>query len=711
MPVLGDQTIKKKLSENLHLVANLVRNAIIDYLNSIKRPILKYEPLEFLADSRKENLLAKACPPNTDIPDWLVICPRYVMPIRTVEFDNEPASLGLALNSHTKRSIELACSALLKKGIDLTGLYVSQPVKSGDPRIAAYSKLLGQVQSVDGQYLQLTDAREGRERVLASEVFLEPRKEAFRRCLESVFREKTPEIEKKTDDIIAAFRSGSARLKQLQAVSQHLSKQNLSLIPGATFSLQPFLSEKEENNLPAIHKARSAVHVFDSTGAKTDIWNDRGLTEYGPYSSRTFTPSTPRICLVSQRTRQGQVEQFLYKLLNGVTVASLSKKGKPQPFAKGFIDKYALDGVETKLFLTDDDTPQAYDRAVRQALMHQKKEGFMWDLALIQIDDSFQFLYGDENPYLTTKAAFLSEQIPTQEFKSETVNVADGQLCYVLNSIALAIYAKLGGTPWLIESNRVITHELVFGLGSAIVSKGRLGQKEQVVGITTVFAGDGNYMLSSLSTAVPMSEYRAALLNSLRETIEKVKRGMNWLPGSRVRLIFHAFKPMKNNEAEAVKQLMAEMGEYDVEYAFVHVVNHHPYMLFDEAEKGIYDWETKIHGKGEFAPERKLFFRLSKHEVLLCLTGAREVKRPQDGIPSPVLLRLHRGSTFEDTTYLARQMYTFSCHSWRSFMPASRPMTIEYSQLIAKMLGQLSTVSFWNPNAMLGRIGETRWFL
>jgi len=39
------------------------------------------------------------------------------------------------------------------------------------------------------------------------------------------------------------------------------------------------------------------------------------------------------------------------------------------------------------------------------------------------------------------------------------------------------------------------------------------------------------------------------------------------------------------------------------------------------------------------------------------------------------------------------------------------PVTIMYSELIAKMLGQLGTVSRWNPNAMLGRIGETRWFL
>ncbi len=106
-----------------------------------------------------------------------------------------------------------------------------------------------------------------------------------------------------------------------------------------------------------------------------------------------------------------------------------------------------------------------------------------------------------------------------------------------------------------------------------------------------------------------------------------------------------------------------------------------------------------------------MFLRLSNHEVLISLTGAKEVKRSQDGIPHPILLRLHRGSTFHDTTYLARQVFAFSCHSWRTFFPASIPVTILYSKLIAKMLGQLEALPGWNPDMMLGRIGETRWFL
>jgi len=102
------------------------------------------------------------------------------------------------------------------------------------------------------------------------------------------------------------------------------------------------------------------------------------------------------------------------------------------------------------------------------------------------------------------------------------------------------------------------------------------------------------------------------------------------------------------------------------------------------------------------------FLRLSGYEVLITLTGPSDVKQSSDGL---FVLRLARGSTFKDMTYLTRQANTFACHSWRSFFPSPLPVTILYSELIARLLGQLSTLPQWNPSLMLGRIGETRWFL
>ncbi|ARK48555.1 hypothetical protein BOC35_19980 [Burkholderia pseudomallei] len=62
--------------------------------------------------------------------------------------------------------------------------------------------------------------------------------------------------------------------------------------------------------------------------------------------------------------------------------------------------------------------------------------------------------------------------------------------------------------------------------------------------------------------------------------------------------------------------------------------------------------------------------------------------------------------------YLTKQVLWFASHSWRSFLPAHMPVTILYSDQVAKLLGKLDKLGRrWNPDSMLGRIGTTRWFL
>ena len=79
--------------------------------------------------------------------------------------------------------------------------------------------------------------------------------------------------------------------------------------------------------------------------------------------------------------------------------------------------------------------------------------------------------------------------------------------------MGLATYAKLNGMPWLIRASCPIAHELVIGLGSAHIGEGRLGDSERVVGITTVFSGDGNYCVYALSRAVSFENYEEEVLH------------------------------------------------------------------------------------------------------------------------------------------------------------------------------------------------------
>jgi len=102
---------------------------------------------------------------------------------------------------------------------------------------------------------------------------------------------------------------------------------------------------------------------------------------------------------------------------------------------------------------------------------------------------------------------------------------------------------------------------------------------------------------------------------------------------------------------------------------------------------------------------------LSRDETLLSLIGPGEVKKATDGLPSPLILRLHRSSSFADMEYLTKQVFNFSGHSWRSFNAAGMPVTILYSQLIARLLGRLGALPNFSTDSIIGRLNRLRCFL
>ena len=711
-PGIGDTFKKVCLKDNLWLSAALMRHALLNHLVSMPRKVYGYQPIEFLADQTKNNFLARCSSARGVNLSWLAICPLYEIDIRPLNLRNHGEDIiGLVLNVRTRKIIDRPCSELIGDGLSVDGFYVGQRVQPSDPRLSERLVLAGRIGSVRDGVLELDDYRPDSETSLpAAKAYLEPSWDAFDACLQHKFGSKASLVKEELEEVLMDFRSGPRRLENVRQAIGYFTRSalDLEMVPGVSFQCQPLLEQGQSSTFPQIHKAPPVTYVFDQASSKTDTWHDRGLEKFGPYSARIHTPTNPRICIICQAKFKGRVEQFVQKFINGISATGLSRNY----FSAGLIRKYALSGANVEYFITSTGSPDDYRKAAQAAIESQREHSKKWDLALIQIEDRFRKMFSDDNPYLVSKTEFLIHQIPVQEFRIETVEMSESQLGYVLNNMALATYAKIGGTPWLIKANPTTAHEIVVGLGSSMLGSSRLGGNKRKVGITTVFSGDGNYYWTSVSQAVPFESFKDELTNSLRKTLEKIARQMNWTRGEHIRLIFHAFKPFKNEEADAVKKVVNELGEYDAEYAFVHVVEDHPYFIFDTGQPGVKDYESKYKSlKGTYAPERGDFLKLSEYEALLILTGPKELKRSADGIPRPILLRIGKGSTFYDLTYLTRQVHTFSCHSWRSFFKSPIPVTILYSELIAGLLGQLEQVKGWNSSIMLGRIGATRWFL
>lgn len=706
-PRLGESFCKFRLSEHLELCAALVRNALVNYVHGLPKPrkVFRHRPVVFLADETKDNILRECVPAGTACPGWLAVVPLYEVEVRVFHFEDREPFVGFCLNVRTRKSIDRSCRDFLAEGFSLVRHYVGRKIESSDKRLESYFRLQGRVQAVEGNNLLLDDCRDGENRLAVTEAFLEPKWKAFDAVVHHVFKTKGQAILNGLTGKLSNHGHGPERLKKLQAICGYFNKNPLTILPGVTCQPLQLLAQSGTAPFPAVEQPPSVVYVFDQAGEKSGANRDQGIDDFGPYTAKTLSPSKPRFCVVCQSSHKGRVEQFVRKFLEGITLQGQQRN----PFGKGFIRKYAFKDVPLDFFEASDGTAAAYQRAVKNALLAQRNQNVTFNLALVETEERFKQLHGAANPYLVCKAEFMGHQIPVQGFRFETAQLPDSRLQYALNNMGLATYAKLNGVPWVIKVHKPIAHELVIGLGSANIGEGRLGGRERLVGITTVFTSDGLYCVSNLSQAVRYDDYETEVLSSLRNTIQHLARTMNWQEREHVRLIFHAFKPFRRAEEDAVKELMKSLGDYDVDYAFLHVVEQHPQMLFDEQQQG------RACGsggkKGVFAPQRGLHLRLSEREMLLALKGPNEVKRPVDGIPRPLLLRLGNGSDFCDMEYLARKVYTFSCHSWRTFFPASLPVTIMYSELIARLLGKLSTVPSWNPSSLLGRIGATRWFL
>lgn len=700
-PELGGEPTQISLLEDLGLSAWLWREAFLRHLRRLDRPIVNWRPVRFISMSNGDDLLRSILDGKSKRIDslraWMYCRVRWSVDTRILRPSDGRPSLVAIASATSRREFQAPLSEMLAAGLNPNGLWVGTRIQSWDARLQPTLRLAGRVRRVDGDHVAIDDGVNVQTRA-ANELFLAADSSAVETALRwASDRRAWMKWSRKLREAPKHVTEGGRYLKRLRRFGAHLAKNQLEITPGVSVRVDADLLAVEDE-LP-MSRAKSPTYVFDAAGRKTAQSNSRGLSSYGPYSQGSGISHRPRICIVCQASEQGRVEQFIYKFLNGVPNSV---------FDRGFSRTYGLEVPQPIPFVTNGDSADDYLRAARKAMEHATSEGFTWDLALVQTWTDTFHLAPERNPYVAAKAFFLGHQVPVQAFRIETTTLSSGQLPYTLSNMGLASYAKLGGIPWVLRADPTVTHELVFGMASTWMKRHRLDSGERLVGITTVFSGDGNYFLYTASRAVAMADYQAAMLDSVSSVFETTRAKMNWQAGDRVRLVFHAFKPMKNAEAAAVMDAVSEIDGLNVDVAFLHVADDIGYELLAPNSDGM---RTRNGSRGRRAPSRGQVVELSDHEVLLCTVGPKELKTPEDGLPTPLSLKLHADSSFTDMRYLAQQAFAFSGHSWLGFQPAPMPVTIAYSRKVAALMAKLAQAPQWNPDALYGRIGTTRWFL
>lgn len=698
-----------RLSERPALVAALAREALIRLLGSeVNYPILSLRPLRVIGEKEK-NLVE----PKYGLPPWLEKRTVIRFDTRVLYRKEKVPQVVLLCDVATRDSINVPCSELHRLGIPLMGKYVTVPATAFDPRLEDFRRMVGRVVAVENGVLRLEDHEAGYDSVHAQDAWLEPRRENWNLCVSTLVGDRAEALIEQIDKDVSVFRRGDGRLDLIRKTLAYLSnpKRALELAPGIPMTIGPMLSEAERN-WPFPTKILEKPHlVFSITGGPSAAHAQPELDRIGPYDQRDFTPKTLRIAVICQAKHQGETSRCVGAYLDGLPNAVIGGRNGYAPravFPNGLIGRFRMAQPTVETFTAADASSAAYAEACRHALDAAADKNFSWDLAIVQTEGDFRQLPHPDNPYFVAKAALLKRGVQVQAISLATMRLPPLNLAYSLSNASLASYAKLGGIPWLLRSQPNTDHELVIGLGSHTEKSSRFGAGNRTVGITTVFSSDGRYLLEDRTAAVPFDRYPDELTASLSRTISRVRDEDAWRASDAVRLVFHVFKPLKSREVEIVEKVVRDLGLDNVRFAFIHVVDDHPFLIFDEGNPGRPIGDGK---KGVFAAARGTAVEVSESEVLLSMKGSQELKLALQGMPKPLLLRLDQKSTFRDMSYLATQLFDFACHSWRTFNAASLPVSILYSELIAEMLAGLSAVQGWDADAMRSSVGRTRWFL
>jgi hypothetical protein len=630
------------------------------------------------------------------------IRPKFELDPRLTELRDGGLEIALVIDVGMKWDVTADLPALQAAGVDLSGLHIVRRVPKPNER-----RLVGRIGSVEGDRVILQDSFDGTSEIAAHEVWLEGSTQCFARCLRHLLGARYAEFNNVRYVKEAEFLTGPALLTLYNKMNEVLKGKSLDVAPNFSCTFEGLIHLSNTPDYRTIVQLPNPEYCFDAAKSKRSQYAWTGLERYGPYSRDSFPTKSPRILVLCPDKAQGYVEQFIRMFRDGINSVPQSR------YASGFSRVFGLTNPQfvvspvPVLGNRGESIAMLYRRAAEEAIA---RATLPYHAGIVVIPDQYAALGDNDSPYLFAKAVCLMAGIPTQEAKLSTLTRSPEQLIYVAQNFAVALYAKLGGVPWTVDHDLTVNDEVVIGMGSIEMSGSRFETRQRHIGITTVFRGDGNYLLSNVSRECSYAEYPALLKSSTLDILRDIRSRNGWQRGDTVRLVFHAYKPLKNIEvAEIVAECIKELGtEQTIQFAFLTVSHDHPFKLIDPAQQGSGRYAPK---KGVFVPERGNSAQLGRFTRLVCTNGPSLIKKATAPLPSPILVRLHPQSSYGALDYLAEQVLKFTSLSWRSTLPCTDPVTIYYSELIAGLLARLRAVPDWSPSMLNVKLRASRWFL
>lgn len=426
----------------------------------------------------------------------------------------------------------------------------------------------------------------------------------------------------------------------------------------------------EENKIKA-DKLEEPIRYYFENKTQGGYYNDV-ISKLKPYTFKEFQKQDIQITIICPKFNEGILEGFVSQ------IETLLK------------NMFHIRPVFSNIFLENTKT-ESYADAVYEDKVRNSH------LVIVVLNEEHKKILDiKQSPYFLCKAKLLGQGIATQDVQVKHIQKKNQ---FVMNNLALNMYAKIGGTGWTIQNIEKRKQELVIGVGSSINKEGK-----RVLGIAQVFRHDGKYLVGNCSPLSTFDNYAENLEKHLYSALSKAIDSTITNKKTEFRLIFHLFKSAsKKYEIKAVENVIAKFQDKNLifKYAFVHLAYGHNFRLF--SNNGENNDIVKVFGKEKEVniTPKGTYIELTKHRSLVHFVKESII---------PLEIEIDRRSTFEDLHYISTQVYWFSHLSHRTFLPSKKTVTILYPSIMSSLLDELQEVDDWDKK-LAERITDKLWFI
>ena len=421
-------------------------------------------------------------------------------------------------------------------------------------------------------------------------------------------------------------------------------------------SISKQLQQIEANTL------KPKTYIFN--GNKTANSQFNGVMQHGPFEEVSNEP----FYFYLYKEKQKSFGQELVKALNGsfFTFKGLDKLHLPKQSK-----------ANTKGITINDFSLQEINRVLEEVNTSEQKNPIIISVTPEQ----------EEDFYYQLKHQCLQENIPVQTVHTETIRNPN-TLKWSVSNIAIQIFSKLGGVPWIVEPSH--KNCLIVGIGQAHKYNKDEKRYERFFSYSVLIDSSGKFIsIKQLADETDKTKFIESITKNISEIIQE--------NDSYKKIIFHIPQKLNKDEIRTIEHILAKAGK-NIELSIIKINDKSDFIGFNLEKNSLVPYESS-------------YVRISDKQYLIWTEGlnfhnSKAIKR----YGNPLHIEFHYSNqldSFKNHKAYLQDILNLSGANYRGFNAKSLPVSSFYPKLIADFSKHFKEL---NLN-LITKDTEKPWFL